>query len=154
MKHVYYYEYPVGTLGIAQDEKGVTNIFFRQRDALSDALTEETDLIKRAAAQLDEYFAGTRTAFDIPLSFYGTEFQKKVWHALCTIPYGETRSYKQIAEQAGCPGGARAVGMANNQNPIMIVVPCHRVIGANGKLVGYASGVDVKKFLLDLEKKA
>lgn len=154
MKHVYYYEYPVGTLGIAQDEKGVTNIFFRQRDALSDALTEETDLIKRAAAQLDEYFAGTRTAFDIPLSFYGTEFQKKVWHALCTIPYGETRSYKQIAEQAGCPGGARAVGMANNQNPLMIVVPCHRVIGANGKLVGYASGVDVKKFLLDLEKKA
>lgn len=154
MKHVYYYEYPVGTLGIAQDEKGVTNIFFRQRDALSDAVTEETDLIKRAAAQLDEYFAGTRKAFDIPLSFYGTEFQKKVWHALCTIPYGETRSYKQIAEQAGCPGGARAVGMANNQNPIMIVVPCHRVIGANGKLVGYASGVDVKKFLLDLEKKA
>lgn len=154
MKHVYYYEYPVGTLGIAQDEKGVTNIFFRQRDALSGAVTEETDLIKRAAAQLDEYFAGTRTAFDIPLSFYGTEFQKKVWHALCTIPYGETRSYKQIAEQAGCPGGARAVGMANNQNPIMIVVPCHRVIGANGKLVGYASGVDVKKFLLDLEKKA
>lgn len=154
MKHVYYYEYPVGTLGIAQDEKGVTNIFFRQRDALSGAVTEETDLIKRAAAQLDEYFAGTRKAFDIPLSFYGTEFQKKVWHALCTIPYGETRSYKQIAEQAGCPGGARAVGMANNQNPIMIVVPCHRVIGANGKLVGYASGVDVKKFLLDLEKKA
>lgn len=152
MKHVYYYKYPIGTLGIAQDETGVTNIFFQQREPFPDAVIEQTELIKRAAAQLDEYFAGKRTAFDIPLSFYGTEFQKKVWRALCTIPYGETRSYKQIAQQAGCPGGARAVGMANNHNPVMIVVPCHRVIGANGKLVGYASGVDVKKFLLDLEK--
>ncbi|MGB4439469.1 MAG: methylated-DNA--[protein]-cysteine S-methyltransferase, partial [Sedimentibacter sp.] len=112
----------------------------------------ETKLINNASNQLNEYLNGIRTAFDLPLNPEGTEFQKKVWTALCEIPYGETRSYKQIAEAAGNSKASRAVGMANNKNPIMIFIPCHRVIGANGSLVGYAGGLDMKEKLLALEK--
>lgn len=113
---------------------------------------EETPLIKDAFRQLEEYFAGKRRVFDLPLAPQGTPFQQKVWHALQSIPYGETRTYKQIAEQVGNPLGCRAVGMANNKNPIGIIIPCHRVIGANGKLVGYAGGLNLKSRLLELEK--
>jgi len=112
---------------------------------------KETALIKKAAGQLSEYFAGRRKEFDLPLSFAGTDFQKKVWNALMTIPYGETRSYGQIAAQIGNPKASRAVGMANNRNPISIFCPCHRVIGADGSLVGYGGGLDMKRFLLGLE---
>ena len=112
-----------------------------------------TPLLKEAFRQLDEYLDGKRQGFDLPLAPQGTPFQQKVWQALQTIPYGETRSYKQIAEQIGNPLGCRAVGMANNKNPIGIIIPCHRVIGANGKLVGYAGGLDLKTQLLNLEKK-
>ena len=96
--------------------------------------------------QLDEYFAGSRKEFDIPLKLYGTEFQIKVWKALEVIPYGETKSYKDIAICIDNPKGCRAVGLANNRNPIPIIIPCHRVIGANGKLVGYGGGIDKKSF--------
>ena len=99
-----------------------------------------------------EYLDGKRKEFDFPYKMIGTEFQKKVWHALTKIPYGETRTYKEIATAVGNPKASRAVGMANNRNPIFIVVPCHRVIGANGKLVGYAGGLDMKDALLSLEK--
>ncbi len=99
-----------------------------------------------------EYFAGSRKEFDIPLKLYGTEFQIKVWKALEVIPYGETKSYKDIAICIDNPKGCRAVGLANNRNPIPIIIPCHRVIGANGKLVGYGGGIDKKIFLLELEK--
>ncbi len=109
-----------------------------------------TDLV---IAQLDEYFAGERKTFDFPMALYGTEFQKTVWKALCAIPYGETRTYGQIASAIGNPRASRAVGMANNRNPISIVVPCHRVIGANGSLVGYGGGLAMKEGLLALEKK-
>ena len=109
-------------------------------------------MLAKVAMQLDEYFRGARKNFDLPLNPAGTEFQRKVWDALLAIPYGETRTYREIAEAAGCPKGFRAVGMANNKNPIAIIIPCHRVIGSNGKLVGYASGLGRKEALLALER--
>ncbi len=112
----------------------------------------ETALIKEAARQLNEYLDGNRKTFDIPLALEGTPFQKAVWKALTDIPYGQTRSYREIAESIGCPKACRAVGMANNKNPATIFVPCHRVIGSNGNLVGYAGGMDIKKRLLELER--
>ncbi len=105
-----------------------------------------------AVEQLCAYFAGELTEFDIELDLRGTEFQQRVWKALLTIPYGETRSYGKIAEQIGTPGSARAVGLANGHNPLAIIVPCHRVIGANGGLTGYGGGLDRKRTLLELEK--
>jgi len=105
-----------------------------------------------AVDQLDAYFAGKRTDFDLELGLSGSEFQRRVWQALLTIPYGETRSYGQIAEQIGAAGAARAVGLANGHNPIAIIVPCHRVIGANGSLTGYGGGLDRKRSLLEMEK--
>jgi len=105
-----------------------------------------------AVEQLGAYFAGELVDFDMELDLRGTEFQRRVWQALLTIPYGETRSYGEIAEQIGAPGAARAVGLANGHNPIAIVVPCHRVIGASGSLTGYGGGLDRKRTLLELEK--
>jgi methylated-DNA-[protein]-cysteine S-methyltransferase len=102
--------------------------------------------------QLDAYFLGRRLRFDVELSMAGTDFQAQVWRALTTIPYGETRSYGEIARQIGAPGAARAVGLANGRNPVAIIVPCHRVIGTNGRLTGYGGGLDRKRTLLDLEK--
>lgn len=112
---------------------------------------ERESVMDETAKQLSEYFKGLRTSFSIPLAPKGTEFQKKVWDSLCRIPYGETRSYKQVAVMAGNEKASRAVGMANNKNPIMIIIPCHRVIGSNGDLVGYGGGLDVKVRLLTLE---
>lgn len=106
----------------------------------------------QAAEQLDSYFAGELTDFDLELEMAGTAFQRRVWEALRTIPYGQTRSYGQIAHQIGAAGASRAVGLANGRNPIGIIVPCHRVIGANGSLTGYGGGLDRKRMLLDLEK--
>jgi len=106
-----------------------------------------------AVDQLEEYFRGERTEFDLKLDLIGTAFQRRVWAALLTIPYGETRSYGQIAAQLGAPGACRAVGLANGHNPVGIIVPCHRVIGANGSLTGYGGGLDRKRALLDLEKR-
>lgn len=105
-----------------------------------------------AVEQLDAYFAGTLTEFDVDLDVAGTPFQRRVWTALQTIPYGETRSYGQIADQIGSPGASRAVGLANGRNPVSIIVPCHRVIGSNGGLTGYGGGLDRKRTLLALEK--
>ena len=114
---------------------------------------EAAPLLREAAAQLREYFTGARRAFTLPLAPVGTEFQQRVWKALRTIPCGETRTYKQIAEQIGRNRAYRAVGMANNRNPIAILIPCHRVIGHDGRLTGYAGGLGIKERLLDLEKK-
>jgi len=105
-----------------------------------------------AVAQLEAYFAGERTDFELSLDLVGTEFQRRVWAALLTIPYGQTRSYGEIARQIGSPGAFRAVGLANGHNPIGIIVPCHRVIGSNGNLTGYGGGLDRKRALLDMEK--
>lgn len=153
MKHIYFYDTPVGSLRIMDNGSAITLITFAVEDSLvpRKAVEEETPLIAVAAAQLMEYFEGRRREFDFPTEVGGTDFQRRVWQELCRIPYGQTRTYKQVAEAIGCPKGFRAIGMANNRNPIAVVVPCHRVVGSGGKLVGYAGGVDIKERLLQLE---
>ena len=143
-----YYDSPFGPIRIGYDE-AICSICHVEK-----AETDHTPapLSDRAAAQLEEYFLGERQEFDLPLSPVGTPFQMAVWEALKTIPYGETRSYGQIAAAVGNPKGSRAVGMACNRNPIWIVIPCHRVVGSTGKLTGYEGGLDMKRTLLDLEK--
>jgi methylated-DNA-[protein]-cysteine S-methyltransferase len=117
-----------------------------------DGWESDDAVFPEAVEQLEAYFAGDRTEFDLDLHLVGTAFQRRVWEALLTIPYGETRSYGEIARQIGSPGAFRAVGLANGHNPIGIVVPCHRVIGSNGSLTGYGGGLDRKRALLSLEK--
>ena len=116
------------------------------------AVGADTPVLLAAEKQIREYLAGLRQTFDLPLAPVGTEFQKMIWAALQRIPYGETCSYQQVAAMVGKPNACRAVGMANNKNPILIIIPCHRVIGSNGKLVGYAAGLAVKEKLLELER--
>ncbi|QAT39228.1 methylated-DNA--[protein]-cysteine S-methyltransferase [Clostridium sp. JN-9] len=152
MKSLYFYNTDIGKIGIADNGKAITNVYFNESPKLKDTEIKETDLIKEAAQQLKEYLAGKRKSFNIPLMPEGTEFQKSVWEALQQIPYGKTCSYGEIAEKIGNPKACRAVGMANNKNPIGIFIPCHRVIGANGKLVGYAGGLEMKEHLLAIEK--
>lgn len=155
-RHLFFYETPVGILEIEENGSGITKVHFSSEEERNSLIEKpelkETALIKKAAKQLKEYFAGKRKLFELPLEPEGTEFQKKVWDALLKIPYGETRSYGQIAEQIGNKKASRAVGMANNKNPIAIIVPCHRVVGANGSLTGYAGGLNIKGILLNLEK--
>ena len=145
---------PLGPIGIvAENDNAVTEVFFTGRGRLNYEYTEEeTPLLLETAKQLTEYFAGERHDFDLPLAPSGTPFQMAAWQALCTIPYGETRSYRDMAIAVGNPKACRAIGMANNRNPITIIIPCHRVIGADGSLVGYGSGLENKKFLLTLEQ--
>ena len=149
MIYQYSYETKLGSVTIVEEDGSLLAITTHRS---YQGMCQETTLIKEAYLQLTEYLKGERKIFDLPLKPHGTEFQKRVWKALCEIPYGETRCYKQIAEAIGNPKAVRAVGMANNRNPLLIVVPCHRVIGANGKLVGYAAGIEKKEFLLKLEK--
>ena len=149
MKGIAIYHSPVGDIQLEYENGAVTGLKNADADVHVDAPNELTNTVFR---QLDEYFAGTRRIFDFPYRLNGTPFQKKVWAALCEIPYGETRSYKDIAEAVGSPKAFRAVGMANHANPIFIAVPCHRVIGAGGALVGYGGGLEMKKALLKLEK--
>lgn len=145
-------EYPIGTLGLMDNGVGLSRVFLWKNDALTPDLQEgETPLTARAAAELDEYFAGGRKTFTVPLSPEGTPFQRSVWQALREIPYGQTRSYGQIAAAVGRPRAARAVGMANHDNPLLIFTPCHRVVGKNGALTGFACGLEVKRRLLELE---
>lgn len=154
MKKGYYYVTAIGRIGIAEEDGAITNVFFGhtvQPDAFE---VMETALLQRAAAQLEEYLLGSRRAFDLPLAPQGTDFEQSVWQALTTIPYGETRSYGQIAAQLGRPTASRAVGRANGRNPISVFIPCHRVIGAKGDAVGYAGGVELKLRLLALEQQA
>ena len=144
-----FYRAPFGVLAITYEDGAVTALKRADETALpEDAPNALTEAVFR---QLDEYFTGTRTDFDFPYRLHGTHFQEKVWAALREIPYGETRSYRQIAEAIGQPKACRAVGMANHRNPICIVVPCHRVVGAGGTLVGYGGGLDMKAALLELE---
>lgn len=150
---MYVYFSPIGKLGINADEKGIRKIDFLEENVIVENCDGENIFIMEVKKQLDEYFQGKREIFDIPLAPEGTPFQLKVWESLKNIPYGETRSYKDIAIQIDNPKGYRAVGMANNKNPIPIIIPCHRVVGANGKLVGYAGGLDKKTFLLELERR-
>jgi methylated-DNA-[protein]-cysteine S-methyltransferase len=152
MKNIYYYQTEVGKIGIAEENNVITNLYFGNIDAGKSESTQETPLLKEAGRQLVDYLAGKRKCIDLPLAPEGTAFQKTIWAALQQIPYGETRSYGEIAKSIGNPKAARAVGMANNKNPIALFIPCHRVIGANGKMVGYAGGLDTKEHLLKMEK--
>jgi methylated-DNA-[protein]-cysteine S-methyltransferase len=135
----------LGLIRIRATDSAITEIDFVTAQEAPPHPSELTDL---AQAQLAEYFAGTRHAFELPLAPEGTDFQRRVWAALATIPYGETRCYAEIAEQLRCKGGQRAVGAANGRNPVAIVVPCHRVIGSDGRLTGYAGGLGRKQWLL------
>lgn len=147
-------ESPVGELEIVEDGKGICRLSFGFDEKDETIPEEETPLLEEAKRQLEEYFTGNRKDFALPLSLCGTEFQQKDWAALCEIPYGETRSYGEIAKRIGCPKGSRAVGMANRSNPVAIIVPCHRVIGADRKLTGYVGknkALDIKEYLLRLE---
>ncbi|UYG07147.1 methylated-DNA--[protein]-cysteine S-methyltransferase [Halomonas sp. M4R1S46] len=144
-----YYQPPetdaLGLIRLRATTAGLTEVAFVME---ADAPARPNALTERARAQLAEYFAGTRQAFDLPLTPEGTDFQCRVWQALETIPFGETRCYAEIAEQLRCKGGQRAVGAANGKNPLAIVVPCHRVIGSDGRLTGYAGGIGRKQWLL------
>ena len=141
---------PMGPLTVASTEKGVASIRFGS--SVPTGASADDAVNREAVQQLSEYFEGKRTAFDFPLDFEGTAFQKAVWNELARIPYGETRSYGDIAKAIGRPGAARAVGMANHDNPIAVVIPCHRVVGSNGSLRGYAGGLHLKAQLLSIER--
>lgn len=144
----YGYNTKIGKLYITADSDAITAISTQKPSGDE----KETTLTKKAFLQLEEYFAGKRKTFDLPLKLDGTEFQKRVWQELIKIPYGKTISYKELAKAVGNEKACRAVGMANNKNKIMIIIPCHRVVGSNGDLTGYAGGLDIKKQLIDLEK--
>jgi len=141
---------PVGPLLLAVSERGLVALEFA-RGKVASGWVESPQKTAACARQLDEYFAGRRRQFDLPLDLRGTDFQKRCWHELLKIPYGETRSYADIARAMRNPKAVRAVGLANGQNPIAIIVPCHRVIGSDGSLTGYGGGLDVKRKLLQLE---
>lgn len=147
---------PVGVLKLVATDTALVAVLWENEDPKRVRLAElientQHPILLETRKQLNEYFAGQRQKFDVPLDFEGTEFQQKVWQALLTIPFGETRSYKDIAEQIGNVKAVRAVGAANGKNPISIIAPCHRVVGANGKLVGFAGGLENKNVLLKLE---
>ena len=144
------YKFPYGFLKIGYQAETLKLLKRTDKTSDDDKKTDFTDLVYK---EVIEYLNGERTSFDIPYELEGTDFQKKVWKELTRIPYGQTRTYKDIATAIGNKNASRAVGMANNKNPIMIMLPCHRVIGTNGKLVGYAGGLDMKKDLLDLEQR-
>lgn len=142
---------PIGPLTVAATDEAVTDLLFGP--APSGAATGTTPLLREAAKQLAEYFAGCRTTFDLPLAPAGTPFRQAVWRALGTVPYGATSTYAQIAAAVGNPRACRAVGMANHCNPLPIFIPCHRIVGANGRLTGYAGGLERKQALLELERR-
>lgn len=156
-------ESPIGALLVASTEKGLCFIHFGADDTAVRALADwcqkhglelpvpDAERNQKVIAELEEYFAGTRREFSVTLDMYGTPFQQTVWTALTHIPYGETRSYKDIAQFIGSSKAVRAIGGANNRNPIPLIVPCHRVIGANGSMVGYGGGLPIKEHLLLLE---
>jgi methylated-DNA-[protein]-cysteine S-methyltransferase len=155
MIHYRTIESPIGLLTLAGHGSALTNLRMVDQTYEPSRTDWSADpgAFNDAVDQLGAYFAGELTDFDIELDLRGTEFQQRVWKALLTIPYGDTRSYGEIAEQIGAAGAARAVGLANGHNPIAIVVPCHRVIGARGSLTGYGGGLDRKRSLLELEQK-
>lgn len=150
MNSFWSYDTDMGKITVCCSDRAVTAIRFGEYND-SVFVKQETELSGQAYVQLQEYFRGKRKVFTVPVCLAGTDFQKKVWRELQKIPYGETRTYQQIAEAVGNEKACRAVGMANNRNPIVIMIPCHRVIGANGSLTGYAGGLEKKEALLRLE---
>ncbi|CAH7291300.1 methylated-DNA--[protein]-cysteine S-methyltransferase [Vibrio alginolyticus] len=149
-----YYDSPLGTVTLQANEHGLLGVWFETHTTKPEDLGTQEDsfpIFQSVKDQLDRYFAGEAVQFDVPIAAKGTPFQQSVWHALTTIPYGETWSYAQLADAIGNPKAVRAVGLANGKNPVSVIVPCHRVIGKNGKLTGYAGGVERKQRLLAIE---
>lgn len=155
MKAIVFFDGLLGRYALEENEGQLTRMWVGDRITLAPADVDirETPLLKEAKAQLDAYFAGRLKAFELPLAPAGTEFQMKVWNALCTIPYGETITYGQLAGRLGNANASRAVGMANSRNPLPVFIPCHRVVGTGGKLTGYTGGLDIKVKLLQLEQR-
>lgn len=149
MKYTDYFEFPIGLLEVTATDNAITSILFIEP---SEKKVASSQLVHRCKKQLAEYFKGQRTTFDLPLAPEGTLFQKSVWNELSNIPYGATVSYLEIGKRIGNPRAVRAIGGANGKNPITIILPCHRVIGANGNLVGYGGGLWRKEWLLNHEK--
>lgn len=154
LEKIWFYQTEVGEIGIGEKNGAIVRVTFgRDMGGLpQDFEMVETPLLKLAAVEILEYLAGTRKTFDVPLAPEGTPFQKSVWDALQTIPYGQTATYAEIAAAVGNPKAARAIGRANHDNPIAILIPCHRVVGTNGKLTGYAAGLEIKRALLAIEQ--
>lgn len=152
MKKVWYYNTLIGKIGIVENNGMIVNLNFHNDLSPWDCDVQETELLWQAGVQLNEFLNKKLKTFSLPLYFHGSSFMKDVWSALVKIPYGETRSYKDIAYQIGKKQAYRAVGAANNRNPLPIFLPCHRVIGNNGCLVGYRGGLEIKSFLLEMEK--
>ena len=146
MIYNYTFDSIIGKINLCADDEALTKLGFGNGSG-----NNPNGIILEAVKQLNEYFDGKRQSFDLPLKPHGTEFQQKVWSALLEIPYGQTRTYGEIAAAIGNPKACRAVGMANNRNPIAVIIPCHRVIGSNGALTGYAGGLKAKEILLELE---
>ena len=147
---------PFGTLYLSCDDHGLTEICLPGSDSCNNKACRSNNIpavLTLTAQQLQEYFEGKRFCFELPLSLHGTDFQQKVWNIIHRIPYGQTMSYGEIATKLGNPGKARAVGGAAHANPMPLIIPCHRVIGANGALTGFAGGIELKKRLLELEQK-
>ena len=151
MINYFCYDTEIGRIKISEKEGKIIGLVFSDSKKENE-IEKETDYIRRTYLQLKEYLSGKRKSFDIEIEMIGTEFQKKVWKELLNIPYGETRSYKDIATAIENEKACRAVGNANNKNPIAIIVPCHRVVGSNGCMTGYAGGIDIKEKLLKIEK--
>ena len=154
MPYIHYYSSPIGILKISAEEECITGLSLETQEGLQEIVSETptTALLQEAHTQLTEYFAGERTSFTLPIAYpFGTPFQHSVWNALRDIPYGETRSYEDIAVAIGNPKAVRAIGQANTRNPILLLVPCHRVINKNGTIGGFGCGVEIKKQLLQLE---
>jgi methylated-DNA-[protein]-cysteine S-methyltransferase len=150
--NLFYYDTGLGRIGIAESNGRISALYFEGETVPEKAEICETSVLKEAAGQLTAYLAGEQRSFSLPLEPAGTPFMQSVWRALGDIPYGRTVSYKEIAAAVGNPKASRAVGMANNRNPLPIFIPCHRVVGASGALVGYGGGLDIKVRLLEIEK--
>jgi methylated-DNA-[protein]-cysteine S-methyltransferase len=148
----FFYETDIGKITITENNGFITNLYFPKDELPKELLLQETPMLKEAAKQLESYLSGRLFGFTLPLLPMGTDFMKRVWKVLCEIPYGKTASYKEIAIKLNSPKAYRAVGLANNRNPIPIFIPCHRVIGANGSLIGYRGGLELKRQLIMLEK--
>jgi methylated-DNA-[protein]-cysteine S-methyltransferase len=149
---IFFRKTSIGTIGIEERTGGITKVYLETDPAQRNGEQCETPLIRQAFEQLELYLNGRLTEFSLPLTPEGTTFMKRVWKKLCDVPYGQTASYKDIATAVGNPRTVRAVGMANHRNPIPIFIPCHRIIGSDGKLTGYRGGLEMKRTLLDLER--
>jgi methylated-DNA-[protein]-cysteine S-methyltransferase len=154
MNHYCYYKSPIGTLTLQTNAQGLLGVWFQTQQNQPEnlgRLNKQQPILTRTVAQLDEYFRGDRQHFMLPIASSGTVFQQQVWSALATIPFGKTWCYQELANAINNPNAVRAVGLANSKNPVSIIIPCHRVIGKNGKLTGYAGGIERKQALLEHE---